>query len=360
MTEENYLMWLTRIEGIGQKKLQLLLDNFKTAMNIWTASQKSLETVRGLTEKNIYSIMQHRNEKLLHEYMLELEQKKIRFISKSNEQYPTRLKFIYDPPLGLYISGNMPSQDRIHVSIIGSRKSTEYGRRAAYNLSKELVGCNAVIVSGMARGIDSQAHQATVDANGTTIAVLGCGLDICYPPENFRLKERILEQGCVISEFPPGTRPLPSHFPIRNRIMSGLSDAVVVVEASKRSGTFITVNQALDQGREVLAVPGNITSWLSEGTNQLISEGAKIVTRGSDVLDALGIIRNYAENPTKQNALAPEEKLIYDCIGFEPVSLDSILATTNKNFSEVNYILVLLEMNGLIQKVQGQRYIRCL
>ena len=360
MTEENYLMWLTRIDGIGIKKSQILLNNFEKAENVWKASARLLQTIPALTEKNIHSIVKSRNDKLLHRYILELERKNIQFISRKSADYPKRLRHIFDAPLGLYVLGNMPNQDCVHVSIIGSRESTEYGRKVAYNLSQELVDQNCVIVSGMARGIDSEAHRGTVDIKGMTIAVLGCGVDVCYPTENYILKERILEHGCIISEFPPGTIPHSNNFPARNRIISGLSDAVVVVEAAKKSGTFITVDQALDQGKEVLAVPGNITSWFSEGTNLLISEGAKIVTRGADVLDALGIIKNYAQVPSNQNSLASDEKLIYDCIGFEPVALDSIISTTNKTFSEVNYILVLLEINGLIQKIQGQRYIRSL
>ena len=360
MNDEHFLMWLTRIDGIGNKKLRLLLENFDTAKDIWTAPKNVLESIQGLTSNNIYNIIKSRDETLMDSYISEMEKKNIRFISLYNRNYPPLLQMIPDPPIGIYILGNYPLKDEIFVSIIGSRKCTEYGRTSAYRLAKDLAAKDVVIVSGLAKGIDAMAHQGAVDAGGVTIAVLGCGVDICYPLENHKLRSKILERGCLISEFPPATEPHPSYFPLRNRIISGLSRAVVVAEATRKSGTSITVGQALDQGREVLAIPGKITSKWSEGTNDLIQQGAGLVSSAQDVLDALGIFQSISKKSELQNleSLAPDEKLVYDCISFNPITIDEIITVTGSNLPAVNYILVLLEIKGRIKKLQGQRYVR--
>jgi len=243
------------------------------------------------------------------------------------------------------------------ISMVGSRKCTEYGLSVAYRFSSELARAGLVIVSGMARGVDSMSHRGALDAGGITAAVLGCGADVCYPPENKVLMRRIQERGCIISEYPPGTKPALGYFPSRNRIISGMSRATVVVEAGRKSGTLITVDQALNEGREVMAVPGNITSKLSEGTNRLIRQGATPVTSSDDILEQLGLTVDLPIENT-ECALAPAEKLVYDCIGLDPTAIENIYDRLSSQPGELNYVLTLLEMRKLIRRLPGQRVVR--
>jgi len=365
LIESDYLLWLTRIDGIGIIKQQRLLDYFGSAKEVFNAEAFSLSEVNGLTKYNVQSIYASRKEKIIDEYKRELEQKNIRFVSISDEEYPSLLKEIHEPPTGIYVMGELPEDELLKISVIGSRRCSEYGLTVSKKLSKELCVFGAVIVSGMARGIDSMAHQGALEAGGKTIAVMGCGVDICYPAENRRLRQRIMENGCLISEFPPSTEPRPGFFRMRNRIISGLSVGTLVVEAALKSGTRITANQALEQGRQVMAVPGSIYSKLSEGTNELIREGAALISDYKDVLDALGVYIDEGENnkvEKSQNnlylSLAPEEKLVYDCINFDPVTVDFIIEKLNSQANVVNHILTMLEIGGMVKRLPGQRFIR--
>ena len=210
----------------------------------------------------------------------------------------------------------------------------------------------------MADGIDSMAHRGALDGDGFTVAVLGCGADICYPAGNRELMGRIIERGCVISELPPGTRPSKYTFPARNRIISGLSHVVAVMEADERSGTLITVNHALEQGRDVMALPGNITSRLSRGTNRLIKEGAAIITSVGDIMELLGLEEKEKNSEKSDIPLAREEKLVYDCIHSEPVTVDEIVIKSGSSLREVQYALTMLELKQLVVKMTGQKYVR--
>ena len=287
-----------------------------------------------------------------------IEKKHISVITIKDSDYPTLLKQIHDPPIVLYIKGRLPDDIINKVGIIGSRRCSDYGRVVTRELSKNLARHNIAIVSGMARGIDSIAHRGALEAGGLTMAVLGCGIDICYPPENTKLMEEIIEKGCLISEYPPGTQPLACFFPVRNRIISGLSQVLVVTEAAKRSGTLITVNQALDQGRDVMAVPGSINSKLSEGPNELIRDGAGVVTSYKDILHTLNINTKEEVRQVTLDDLASEEKLVYDCIAFQPENFESIVDKCGLNAQTVNYILTMLELKGYLSKMPGQRYIK--
>lgn len=362
MNEDNYLMWLTRIDGIGIKKLRALLNIFGTAENIWYAKPYELKVVNNISNDLADKIISLRKASIIELYTEELYKKDIKFISIKNHMYPRLLREIPDAPIGLYIKGNLPKDDLAKVSIIGSRKCSEYGVNASYKLSKDLGKRKLVIVSGMAKGIDSMAHKGAIDSQGSTIAVLGCGVDICYPVENRALYEKIINLGAVVSEHPPGTKPIPGFFPLRNRIISGLSCATIVIEAGKKSGTLITVGQALDQGRDVYAVPGNINNKLSEGTNNLIKQGANLISSYDDVLNSLGIKEEQNEQILTKNGkdLAPDEKLVYDCISFEPVNVEALTIKLDMKLQIIQYILTMLELKEYIQKLPGQRYIRTL
>lgn len=362
-SEENFIMWLARIEGISLKKKEELLAYFGSAKEIFYSNKFELEHFARKTKININNILEKQNDSILNDYLNELYKKNIRFISKDNYEYPSLLKEISDAPLGLFVIGSIPDEEFKKVSVIGSRKCTQYGASNSYKFSKELAEKDVVIVSGMALGIDSMAHKGAIDGGGKTIAVLGCGVDVVYPQSNVSLRNSIIENGCIISEFPPKTPPLPIHFPIRNRIISGLSSSVIVVEAGKRSGTLITVNQALEQGRDVFGIPGNITSSLSKGVNDLLKTGAYPLTEVNDILLNLGMNESNNNSPASNNlnnlyeTLLPDEKIICDCISVEPISIDEIVVKTNLKIQIVQYNLTMLELKGIVQKLAGQKYV---
>ena len=359
--EEFYLMWLTHIEGVGFKRANQLLEHFGSAEAIWQAEPAEIRKIA--SDKTGELIITSRDEDQLNEWIIELEEKQIDFYSYWHPRYPKMLKEIYNPPLGIYVRGELPDDDIDTVAIIGARKCSRYGATVAHDIAKDLGKANIVVVSGMARGIDSEGHRGILDGGGKTIAVLGCGVDICYPSENRQLMERIIENGCIVSEYPPGMPAVPGNFPARNRIIAGLSKMVVVVEAGKKSGTLITADMALDYGRDVYVVPGNVTSALSYGTNALIKQGCPIITEGSDILMALGITYKEEEKEkfkrkTAEN-ISVEEKEVFDLIeDGTPIPAEALCRRLHKDIQEVQYILSLLELSGYIVKVPQAGYVR--
>ena len=280
-----------------------------------------------------------------------------------DELYPAYLKNIYDPPLVLYMKGTIQEEEK-YLAVVGSRRATSYGLDMAKKISRELAECGITVVSGMARGVDSFAHMGALEVKGRTIAVLGCGLDIVYPYENKKLMENIIESGACLSEYLPGTTPVPGNFPARNRIISGISLGVVVIEAGERSGSLITANFALEQGREVFALPGNVNSIKSTGTNKLIKEGAKIVTGIDDILEELNIY--FIEENTKVSfnknlqderilrGLDNDEKKVVECLKLESMHIDNIARKTGFGIQLVNSILVMLELKGVVEQLPGK------
>lgn len=361
--EEFYMMWLSRCKSIGYKAVYLLLEHFSSAEDVWRASPEEIRSVKGLRKKDADTIICARDGEQLDIWIDELEELGIQFYSYLHPKYPALLKAITDPPIGLYVRGTIPEDDIDTVAIIGARNCTRYGLTASYQIAKDLGKTNTIVVSGMARGIDGSAHRGILDAGGRTIAVLGCGLDICYPAEHKDLMERIVNNGCVISEYPPGMPGIPKNFPRRNRIISGLSKLVVVVEAGKRSGTLITADLALEYGRDVFVVPGNVTSPLSEGTNNLIKQGCPIITEGNDILQELGIAYSNEEKDVffkkvREN-LAPEQKEVYDLIpNQDPIFAEQIKSKLDKEIQDVQYILSVLEVMGHIEKLPQSGYCR--
>ena len=299
------------------------------------------------------------------------------FISRNNAYFPKKFKNMADAPIGIFAKGNMEiwkNLDEIPtVGIVGMRDNTIYGRDVTRKLAKELAISGITIVSGMARGLDAHAHAATLAAGGDTIGVLPCGIDICYPLENKKLYEQISKQGLLISEYFPGTRAEKWTFIARNRIVSALSDVLVVTEAAERSGTLSTVEHALSQGKDVMAVPGSILSPQSRGTNGLIREGAGVATSHADVLIALKNQKHLKEFFKGKNlefkgfaadtslgcekiSLASDESLVYSCINYENVSIDYIMYKTNLPISKINKILLDMELDGKIRKLPGNVY----
>jgi len=372
MHDEIYMLWLsTHLPNLGSRKLNSLLAAFGTARSIFTAPAALLKSHGSLTDQALCSLTKNRSFDYIENILHDMESKQMIYLSRNHERFPTLLANIPDPPVGIFCVGELPADATHKAAIIGSRRCSEYGLTTARLLAKPLAERGVVIVSGMARGVDSMAHRGAIEGNGKTIAVLGCGADVCYPAENIHLRASIIENGCVISEYPPSQRPVASFFPARNRIISGLCRVIIVAEASRKSGTLITVDQASEQGRDVLAVPGNIISPTSAGTNALIRDGAIPVTDYTDVLFTLGLL---AENDISQNApaggsiskanesavksLAPEEKLVYDNLTFEAKSFDSLILATQLPTGKMHYLCTTLELKGLIKKLPGARYIR--
>lgn len=282
-----YWIWLSIIEKKNYTITRRLLDIYKTPEEIWKLSKKELEQLE-VEEQMIQEMTNPNYRRIVKAYILYMKEKNIQILTIKDEDYPYLLKQIYDPPSVIYIMGNKKILSQNGIAIVGSRNCSLYGQKIAKYLSYQLAKKGIHIISGLARGIDTFSHMGTLQAKGKTIAVLGSGLDVIYPPENAKLAEKIVEsEGCLVSEYIVGTKPLGEHFPARNRIISGLASGVVVVEASEKSGSLITVDFALEQGKNVYAVPGNINSPNSLGTNSLIKQGAKIVTNVEDILEDL-------------------------------------------------------------------------
>lgn len=285
MKDIEYWIWLSRIEGLNPKFLNDLLEKYKSPKIIWEKTKEEL-IEDGIKEIYVKEITNEFYRQGLNRYLNYMKQNNIEMITIKDKEYPDKLKLIYDPPILLYIKGNKKILNEKSVAIVGCRLCTKYGENIAKNLAYNLSLNNINVISGLARGIDSCAHKGSLNAEGKTIAVVGCGLDRVYPEENKELFNKIINNnGAIISEYVIGTKPLAKNFPKRNRIISGLSSGVIVVEAREKSGTLITADFALEQGKEVYAIPGNINNCNSYGTNELIKQGAKAVTSIQDILE---------------------------------------------------------------------------
>lgn len=328
-----YLLALHSIDGLGPIRLKAIIDYFKDPKLAWEA--QSQETRKKLEPES---------------YARSIQELGIKWLTIFDEGYPQLLKQIYDPPIILYYKGQVDVLNTKSLAVVGTRKMTGYGRAVTENFVRGLASAGLTIVSGLARGVDAQAHKSAIDTGGSTIAVLGGGLKNIYPPENRNLSEQIVESGAVISEFPPDFPSTPGNFPSRNRILSGLSLAVLVTEAAEDSGSLITARLALEQGREVFAVPGPITSDLSKGPANLIREGATIVTQASEILEELGIQlrRGFAG--------AEEEKKILEVLGEESLHIDDVCRSLKLPASEVSASLLKMEIKGIVQNLGGGTY----
>jgi DNA processing protein len=283
MNDLKYWIWLSRIDNISSLVLLNLIKRYKTPNELWNKTKEQL-ILDGINKNVIEKIINLQYRKNLDKYIEYMNKNKIEIITYFDNEYPYRLKEIYDPPIVLFLKGNKNILNNYGLSIIGCRQASLYGENVAKNLAYNLGINNINVISGLARGIDSCAHIGCLKAKGLTIAVVGCGLDIVYPNENKNLFNQIISSGgAVISEYVVGTKPIAKNFPARNRIISGISEGIIVVEAKQKSGTLITVDFALEQGKEIYAVPGNITSKNSYGTNELIKQGAKIITDFTDI-----------------------------------------------------------------------------
>lgn len=345
----------------GTNKLKHLLSRFTNPMEAWQAGKKHLTQVHGWNWDDVEAFVSRRDSQDVGRHWESLERAGISLILRSDQDYPENLRYIYDAPQLLYVKGSTSVLKREAIAVVGTRKASHYGKQVAESLARELASRNITVVSGLARGIDSCAHKGAL-SSGRTVAVLGCGLDVVYPKENNKLFAEVVEQGAVLSEYPLNTPPHAWNFPVRNRIISGLSLGVVVVEAEEKSGTQITVDWALDQGREVFAVPGNIFSPTSKGPHKLVKQGAKLVTCIEDILEELALDtlfpRFIQSTLTMDSGLKPDEDKVLKLLEAEPVQVDMLATKSGLDLGSLLSILTFLELKGLVQQLPGQNFFR--
>jgi DNA processing protein len=355
--ELKYWVGFSQMPGIGRVRISQLKEQFGSLQNAWKAPEGRLKQA-GLDSRSVDALLWLRPKISLDAEMEKLEKRNVTVVVCEDSSYPSRLKEIYDYPPVLYVRGDLPSQDEPCLAVVGTRRPTIYGRQVTEEMVADLARSKITIVSGLARGIDSLAHRAALDAGGETVAVFASGLDIVYPAENARLAQAIMEHGAVISEYPLGVRPKAENFPLRNRIMSGLSLGVLVVEAGERSGALITAHQAVEQNRDVFAIPGSILSPASKGANRLIQEGAKLVCNSNDILEELNLTVVAQQLEIEEFRPAGEaESAIAKQLTPEPCHIDEICRRSGLPMSQVSSTLAMLELEGVAKQVGGMHYV---
>lgn len=373
MTDLECLMILNSIPEVGFIRFNNLIARFGSVKNIFTATQAELEEVEDIGPKIAGSILICKPGKELERELKLIKEHNVKVISYLDKEYPENLKQIYDPPIILYVKGNILPEDKFAFAIVGSRRASRYGLSTAERLGYELASRGFTIVSGLARGIDVAGHRGALKAKGRTLAVLGSGIADIYPPEHMELADEIARNGAVVSEFPMEMAPLKENFPRRNRLISGLSLGVVVVEAARNSGALITADFALEQGRELYAVPGQARAATAYGTNMLIRQGAKLVESADDIVEELkdnikGQLdfkvgpKNEDETDVFERAstlnLNEAEEKVLKAVKSEPTSIDDIVDASDLSASEILPCLTRLELKGLIEQLPGKSYLK--
>ena len=361
LTEEEmeYEYWLAGIQGISSKKKYLLRERMKTGRAVYYIEETQLAGLDFLSEKERQALKSAGRQRIGNR-RAEAAEKGIRFIPWFSEAYPQRLLELSDFPYALYVKGNLPDPASRKAAIVGSRRCTPYGEKYAVEFGKVLAQYGIEVISGLARGIDGMGQRGALMGNGKTFAVLGSGPDVCYPREHIGLYMDILEQGGgILSEYPTGTPPLAWHFPERNRIISGLSDVVLVMEAGEKSGSLITVDMALEQGRDIYALPGPVNSSLSRGCNYLIQQGAGLLTSPEMLLKEWGIDSCSVSDGKAKNkkVLETPEKLVYSCLGLYPKNIEQIAEETKLSPRELVGLLVSLELQGYAREISKNNYV---
>lgn len=352
MEGKEYLAAIAAFPKINTANWQKLFGYFPSLKEAWHAKTGDLIQA-GLTQDFAADFSGYRSETEPGKELEKLRKHKVEIITIADEIYPKNLKEIYTPPVVLYLKGKLEERDENAIAIVGSRKATDYGKRATKDIATGLAKSGITIISGLALGLDAEAHLAAVENGARTIAVLANGLDAIYPVSNQGLANRILENGAIISEQPIGMPPLKQNFPARNRIISGLSTGVLVTEAGEHSGTLHTANFALEQNRQIYAVPGPIYNPLAQGPNNLLKMGAKAVTCAADILEDLGIEEELAEKPVPENQ---EEVIIFEVLSDEPKHIDTITQIIDKPVAEVSQLLTMMEIKGKVKHLGGMVY----
>jgi len=358
MSARKYWLGFNVIKGIGPVRLRALRRHFGDLETAWHASPAELAAA-GLDRRSLNNLLQARPTINLEKLQDDVDALGATVLTLDDPDYPALLSELPDSPPVLYIKGTVVDADQWAVAFVGTRRATVYGRDVTQRLVTGLVSAGITIVSGMALGIGAAAHQAALDVGGRTLAVLGCGIDMIYPPEHRHLAAAIMDNGALITEFPPGTPPEGKNFPVRNRTVSGLALGVVVVEAPVNSGALITADSAADQGRDVFAVPGNITAKSSIGGNRLIQHGAKLVISAEDILDELNLSRTAVEIRTQVREVAPSdpaEAALAEHLGDEPTHIDELCQLSGLPITQVSSTLSLMELKGLVRRWEGMYY----
>lgn len=360
---KKYSMWLHKLSLPEYIKIKML-EHFGSFKDIYDASASQYKQL-GINDKQLLKMEQSKEtleelSKMIQVY----EDQKIHIVDILGENYPCYLKQIPDPPILLFVKGNLRDLNRPAIGVVGARKCSEYGFDITYKLAQELAEQGVLVISGMAYGIDEAAHKGALKT-GQTIAVMGTGLNICYPSQNREIYRLIPQNGCLVSEYFLDTLPLPFQFPRRNRIISGMAMGILVVEADVKSGSLITANLGLEYNREIFAIPGNINSQLSSGTNELIKNGAKCVTEIKDILEEFpgyiqDLMYSYKKNTLENNdcELAQDESIVYAYLGQSPIDLNELFENTKLPYEIVYPSLIKLEIKGLIKRLPGERYVR--
>jgi DNA processing protein len=356
-----YWIGLSSIPGIGRVTFRRLVGLFGSPEKVLLASPADLIKIGGLSDKIAAAIRNVPWKRYATREIARAAETNIKIVTADSPVYPERLRNTPDAPVYLYVDGELSSNDGNAIAIVGTRRPTHYGVTVARRIAAELSSAGFTIVSGMARGIDTEAHQGAIAAQGRTIAVLGCGIDVVYPPENRGLMKQIGCAGAVVTENPFGTQPESGYFPSRNRIISGLSRGTVIIEAAEDSGSLITAKYAIEQGRRLYAVPGNIGSVTSRGTNSLIKKGATLVESAEDILRDLGMqkIAKGREIPSRPlPALTREETSVLCCITNEPKHIDVIMNESRSPAGKLSGVLINLELKGLAKQLPGKYFVR--
>ncbi len=357
-SELQYWVGFNVVRGIGPAKFRALVDYFGSSQTAWAADRGALLQA-GLDKRALKSLLETRESVDLPRLLDEIEAAGTTILTWEDEAYPPYLVEIADPPPVLYLRGELQTRDQWAVAVVGTRRATAYGKHVTTQLAGDLARSGVTIVSGLARGIDAVAHQAALDVGGRTIAVLGSGIRNIYPPEHRRLADQIAASGAILSGFPPGTPPEAGNFPRRNRIISGLSLGALVVEAGTRSGALITANYALEQGRDVFAVPGPINARSSLGTNRLIQQGAKLVLSAADILEELNMTM-VDEQVAAQLALPAthEEAQLLQLLSGHPQHVDELSRSAGLPVAQVSSALTMMQLKGMVRQVEGMSYVR--
>ena len=363
MDDKYYMHWLCDAPGIGYAKTKRLLENFESAKALFEINPCELENFElfGLSAKDVYTLTDKRyKEESLKEYEA-FEKAGIKITTIFDKDYPEKLLRIYNPPFILYYRGSLPDKNKKTVAIVGSRNCSEYGRHMAMEIAYELSSAGIQVISGFARGIDTAAHNGCIKGATPTYAVFGCGINTIYPVENTFMCEELLQKGGgVLSEFSPDTAVKAGLFPLRNRIISGMADLVIVIEAGKRSGSLITVEHALEQNKTVMALPGRVSDAMSQGCNNLIRQGAAIITSTEDVFFELGIdiSHKYDKDKKSEINLASTEKMLYSYLDFNGQSVEDLSKRLEMDEQELKLALVKLELAGIVKEISSGFYVK--
>ena len=352
-----YEYWYANIKVITNKRKREIREGIKNILTLYYIEETALQNYPVSDSERVAIIESIRNWKLDDSYKRMVD-KGVKMITITEESYPERLRYIASPPYALYIKGKLPQEKRMTAAIVGARECSPYGEAMAKKFAESLATAGVQSISGMARGVDGASQRGAINVGGDSYAVLGCGVDICYPRDQIDLYMDLQDHGGILSEYPIGTEPVAKHFPARNRIISGLSDIVLVIEAKKRSGSLITADMALEQGKDVYALPGPVTSHLCRGCNELIRQGAGILLSPKELLEELNLSKgNRTENSgQKKLLLESAENIVYSLLDFQPRSLEYLLRETKMTVSELLDILMSLQLRGLVSEISKNYY----